>query len=371
MIDDDTTGDPNDACDPLLNGADLSGKIAIARRGACAFTDKVISAQNAGAIAVIVINNQPGGPIVMGGDNPDITIPSLMLGDVDGEALIASFDTWLGLSVTSGSLDGSSYDVLGAAFGGEFTNTLITGQTVLMIDDDTTGDPNDACDPLLNGADLSGKIAIARRGACAFTDKVIAAQNAGAIMVIVINNQPGGPIVMGGTNPDITIPALMIGDEDGEALLNSSLGFNTVTFYTAPNENAVETDLELVDWFDNQCLPGISASIPTVAGQAYYVFVANHDGITDIIIDGTNLGTEENTIEGFVYYPNPAGSTLNLSAQDTIESVAIYNMLGQKVLDQNVNAITSELNVSELATGTYILQVSVNGQIGNYQILKK
>jgi hypothetical protein len=148
-------------------------------------------------------------------------------------------------------------------------------------------------------------------------------------------------------------------------------GFSAVTFYTAPSENAVETDLVLVNWFENQCLPGTTASIPTVAGQAYYVYVANHNGITDIVIDGTNLGTEDNTIEGFVYYPNPAESTLNLSAQDNIESAAIYNMLGQKVFDQNINATRSEINVSELATGTYILQVSVNGQIGNYQILKK
>jgi hypothetical protein len=287
-------------------------------------------------------------------------------------------------NVNNGPLAGS-YDVLAAAFGGEFTSAVITEDTVVMIDDDASGDENDACDPLLNGSSLAGKIAIARRGACAFTDKVIAAQNEGAIAVIVVNNQPGGPIVMGGDNPDITIPALMLGDADGEAViaevlgggsLNVSMGiapqgFNAVTFYTAPSETAVETDLELVDWFDNQCLPGTSASIPTVAGQAYYVFVANHDGATDIVIDGTNLGAEDNTIEGFVYYPNPAESTLNLRAQDNIEGVAIYNMLGQKVLDQNVNAISSELDLSNLATGTYILQVSVNGQIGNYQILKK
>jgi hypothetical protein len=287
-------------------------------------------------------------------------------------------------TVNNGPLAGS-YDAIAAAFGGAFTTTAITSDTVVILDDDTTGDANDACDPILNGADLSGKIAIARRGACAFTDKVIAAQNAGAIAVIVVNNQPGGPIVMGGDNPDITIPALMLGDADGEAVITEVLGggslnatmvlepagFSAVTFYTAPNENAVETDLVLVNWFENQCLPGTTASIPTVAGQAYYVYVANHDAVTDIVIDGTNLGTEDNTIEGFSYYPNPAGSTLNLSAQDTIESVVIYNMLGQKVFDQNVNAIRSELNVSDLATGTYILQVSVNGQIGTYQILKK
>ena len=62
---------------------------------------------------------------------------------------------------------------------------------------------------------------------------------------------------------------------------------------------------------------------------------------------------------------------LNLSAQDAIERVVIYNMLGQKVFDQNMNATSSQVNVSDLATGAYILQVSVNGQIGTYKILKK
>jgi hypothetical protein len=304
-------------------------------------------------------------------------------GDGTATATISTPGGALFFTVNNGPLAGS-YPAIAAAFGGEFTSTVITEDSVVILDDDTTGDPNDACDPILNGADLSGKIAIARRGACAFTDKVIAAQNAGAIAVIVVNNQPGDPIVMGGTNPDITIPALMLSDVDGEAIIaelsgasvNVSMGlapagFSSVTFYTAPNENAVETDLVLVDWFENQCLPGSTASIPTVAGQAYYVYVVNHSAITDIVIDGTNLGTVDNTIEGFVYYPNPAESTLNLRAQDNIERVALYNILGQKVIDQKVDATTSQLNVSELATGAYIMKVSVNGQLGTYKILKK
>jgi hypothetical protein len=288
-------------------------------------------------------------------------------------------------TVNNGPLAGS-YPAVAAAFGGAFTTNAITEDTAVVVDDNAGGgtDPNDGCEGVTNGASLTGKIAIIRRGACAFTDKVIAVQNEGAVAVIMVNND-GDPIIMGGDNPDITIPALMISQDAGEAImaevlgggtLNATMvletaGFSAVTFYTAPDENAVETDLVLVDWFANQCLPGITASINTVAGQAYYVYVANHDAVTDIVIDGTSLGTQDNSIEGFVYYPNPAGSTLNLSAQDIIESVAIYNMLGQKVFDQNVNAISSEVNVSNLATGTYILQVSVNGQIGNYQILKK
>ena len=161
------------------------------------------------------------------------------------------------------------------------------------------------------------------------------------------------------------------GDGTAVATVISPAGFTSVTFYTAPNETAVETDLTLVPWVFNQCVPGFEASINTVAGQAYYVYVANHGGITDIMIDGTNLGVSDNTIEGFSYYPNPADSTINLTSIDTIETVAIYNMLGQIVLDQNVDATTSQLNVSNLSTGAYIMKVSVNGQTGTYKVIKR
>lgn len=161
-----------------------------------------------------------------------------------------------------------------------------------------------------------------------------------------------------------------VGDGEATATITSPAGVSSVTFYTAPNESSTETDLELVDWYLNQCLPGTTASIPTVAGQAYYVYVVNHGGITDIEIDGINLGVADNTIEGFSFYPNPADTTINLESVDTIESVVVYSILGQKVIDQNVNATTSQLNVSNLTTGTYFLQVSVNGQIGTYKILK-
>ena len=160
-------------------------------------------------------------------------------------------------------------------------------------------------------------------------------------------------------------------DGDATAIVVSPAGFSSVTFYTAPNETAVETELTLVDWFENQCVPGITATIPTIAGQAYYVYVANHDGVTDIMIDGTNLSTADNTIEGFSYYPNPSTSIVNLTSVEVIETVAIYNMLGQKVIDQNIDATTSEVNVSQLATGTYLMKVSVNGQVGTYRIIKQ
>ena len=160
------------------------------------------------------------------------------------------------------------------------------------------------------------------------------------------------------------------GDGTATATIVTPGGASSVTFYTAPNETAVETDLTLVDQFGNQCGPGTTANIFTLAGQAYYVFVMNTGAITDIVIDGTNLGVADNTIEGFSYYPNPTADVLTLQALDNIEDVVIYNLLGQKVIEDRVEATTSQVDVSALTTGAYIMKVTVNGQTGTYKVIK-
>ena len=289
-------------------------------------------------------------------------------------------------TVNNGPLAGA-YPAVAALFGGEFTSTAITADTAVVVDDDTTGDPNDACDPILNGASLAGKIAIVRRGACEFGGKVLAAENEGAIAVIVVNNNPDPPIEMGGgvAGPDVTIPALMVSDVNGEAIIAAVLagdtvnttmvleeaGFSAVTFYTAPNETAVETDLELVDWFTNQCLPGITASINTVAGQAYYVYVANLEGITDIVIDGTNLGFEDNEVSSISAYPNPVSNFWNVQAKEAIIEISVYNLLGQAVIMASPNSDTYQVDMTSLDTGIYLTNIKTETGIKTIRIIKE
>ena len=64
----------------------VAGNIALISRGACRFDTKVQNAYDAGAIAVIVFNNQPGAlPIVMAGEPRDI--PAVMVGNKQGLAM--------------------------------------------------------------------------------------------------------------------------------------------------------------------------------------------------------------------------------------------------------------------------------------------
>jgi len=86
---------------------------------------------------------------------------------------------------------------------------------------------------------------------------------------------------------------------------------------------------------------------------------------------GLGIGVADNTIEGFSYYPNPANDTINLNAQGNIGTVTIFNILGQTVVDQNIDATSTQINVSNLSMGTYVMKVSVDGQVGTYKVIKR
>ncbi len=155
-----------------------------------------------------------------------------------------------------------------------------------------------------------------------------------------------------------------------DATIVSPAGTSSVTFYTAADENATETDLTLVNQNTNLCTLSTTASITTEANQTYYVFVLNTDSISDIVINATVLGLENNTLDGFSFYPNPTNGIVNLKAASTIENATVYNVLGQKVLEKNAATNTLNIDLSSLSAGTYILKVSIDGQIGTYKVIK-
>jgi subtilisin family serine protease len=83
--------------------------------------------------------------------------------------------------------------------------------------------PKDGCDPLDNADEVENKIALIERGRCFFTTKVLNAQAAGAIGVIVYNNVAGDPIAMGhfeGAGPEPDIWAVMVSKDKGEAMVD-------------------------------------------------------------------------------------------------------------------------------------------------------
>jgi hypothetical protein len=83
----DGSADPTLGCGPLIGFP--AGAVALVDRGTCTFVDKVTNAQNAGAVAVIVVNNLAGDAILMAGTGPDVVIPAVMVSQIDGTKIKA------------------------------------------------------------------------------------------------------------------------------------------------------------------------------------------------------------------------------------------------------------------------------------------
>lgn len=127
-----------------------------------------------------------------------------------------------------------TYIAGGATFGPPLTETGLTGRLVLA-------DPSLACPAdiiLNNAAQIAGNIAVVDRGDCLLVDKTANAQNAGAIGVVIVNNQTGRPPNPVGTNSSIVIPTVGVTQFDGQAFEAALANGETVEITMRANSTA-------------------------------------------------------------------------------------------------------------------------------------
>ncbi len=139
--------------------------------------------------------------------------------------------------------------------------------------------------------------------------------------------------------------------------------------------------------YDNTNQPGITATPKTIPLSAYsgqnvrIAFrgvegTANGSADIDFSIDNiqvilNSLATSSFNNEGFSYYPNPVVDYLKLSYTQNIDKVEVMNMLGQVVLVKTINSNESNLDMSSLAKGTYMVKVAADNQIKTIKVIKE
>jgi len=71
------------------------------------------------------------------------------------------------------------------------------------------------------------------------------------------------------------------------------------------------------------------------------------------------------------YFPNPVTNKLTLKAQQNIQNVSVFNMLGQEVMRTELNVQRGDLDMSSLQSGPYFVKVSINDTVETIKIIKK
>lgn len=92
--------------------------------------------------------------------------------------------------------------------------------------------------------------------------------------------------------------------------------------------------------------------------------------LDDVTISGV-LGTSNFSNNTLKVYPNPTKDFLNIGYVDTIKSVEIFNMLGQKVLDKNVNANETKLDLTSLNSGNYLAKIQFMDTVKTVKVIKE
>ena len=130
---------------------------------------------------------------------------------------------------------------------------------------------------------------------------------------------------------------------------------------------------------------GEMLQITATPGVTYYIRVWS-DGVapepeppvsgrvegTFNVTANASLSTNEfDNPSAFTYYPNPVKNTLILNAQNNIENVKIFNMLGQEVMNAKPQTLNSDLNMSNLETGTYFVKVTIANVTKTVRVIKQ
>ena len=91
-----------------------------------------------------------------------------------------------------------------------------------------------------------------------------------------------------------------------------------------------------------------------------------------IFVEGENpvLGVGDNFVNNLIFYPNPASESLNLNFNEEFVGAiySVYDLTGRRILNGKLSS--SQIDVSKLNTGNYILRFVHDGKVALQKFIK-
>ena len=132
-------------------------------------------------------------------------------------------------------------------------------------------------------------------------------------------------------------------------LINSSVSFN----------ETIESGGDACDSWANRSL-----DISAATGELVYIGMRHHDvsdefvlSIDNVSVTSNSMSNEDFVLENIDYTFNQETDILKVNSDELLSNLEIFNIMGQKVLYQNLNDNSAILNLSTLSSGVYIVNV--------------
>lgn len=291
--------------------------------------------------------------------------------DASGGFLIDLEVTSLGSATSLEVSDGTTTQTVtavGTTQFGPYTNGTIIDISLTPNDDSScvlnaTGLTQAACPPANDAC--SGAIALSNDGTVV-NGTTVAATGAGGAMSC--NGSIGNNVwyTLTGDGGDITVNVVAAnqGAQIGiyESSDGSCSGFTEGTCIESVDEfGALDTEVTFASTLGTIYYVNLGAWLSSGADFSFTV------SATSTALSNDDFGN----LAAFTHYPNPVNNILKLDAQNNIESVVAYNMLGQEVLRLSPNVANTEVDMSSLVSGAYFVKVSIQGATKTVRIIKQ
>lgn len=107
--------------------------------------------------------------------------------------------------------------------------------------------------------------------------------------------------------------------------------------------------------------------LSSYAGQTIYIAFRHYNSINqfwlnldDVSIDRAGAGVEEKVLVNAGVYPNPARTTLNVTAAHDIRDIVIYDLTGTRITSYSNCGCSTRINISNLANGMYFIKIKTD-----------
>ena len=90
-------------------------------------------------------------------------------------------------------------------------------------------------------------------------------------------------------------------------------------------------------------------------------------GFDDLYINDSSLSSSDYNSKKIILYPNPVRDILNLKNADNLESIIVFNSLGQIILETKNNII----NFENFDSGIYHLKIKTNNGLETVSVVKE
>lgn len=144
-------------------------------------------------------------------------------------------------------------------------------------------------------------------------------------------------------------------------------GDTVIWTWTDALPHTVQNNTGSVETFGSATLTGIGQTFMhtfTVVGtNPYFCGIHGANSMSGVITVDPNLGLEElsKLPSKFSIYPNPSVSTLNIDVPNLINDgfkLEVFDVLGKKIHLQNLNALTSVIDITKWNSGLYLVRIT-------------